>query len=58
MENRETEDSPILKEEVGKAIRMLEEGGKSPDVDNIPAEILKHGRPGVIDALTVVCQKI
>ena len=27
-------------------------------VDNIPAEILKHGGPGIIDALTVVYQKI
>jgi hypothetical protein len=32
--------------------------GKSPGVDNIPAEILKHGGPVIIDALTVVCQKI
>ena len=41
VENRETEESPILKEEVGKAVRMLKYG-KSPGVDNIPAEILKH----------------
>ena len=31
---------------------------KLPGVDDIPAEILKHGGPGIIDALTVVCQKI
>ena len=43
-ENRETGDSPILKEEEG--------------VDNIPADILKYGGPGIIDILTVVCQKI
>ena len=32
--------------------------GKSPGVDNISAEILKYGGPGVINALTAVCQKI
>ena len=34
MENGETADSPILKEEVEKAVRMLK-NGKSPGVDNI-----------------------
>ena len=57
VENRETGDSPILKEEVEKAARMLKDG-KSPGVDNIPAEILKHGGPGIVDVSTVVCQKI
>ena len=42
VENRETGDSPILKDEVEKAVRMLKDG-KSPGVYNIPAEILKHG---------------
>ena len=51
--NKETGDSPILKEEVQKADRR-----KSPGVDNIPADILKRGGPGIIDALTVVCPKI
>ena len=36
---------------------MLKDG-KSPRVDSIPADILKDGGPGIIDALTVVCQKI
>ena len=39
MENR---DSPILKEEVEKAVRMLQDG-KSPVVDNIQVDLLKHG---------------
>ena len=52
VENRETGDSSVLKEEVEKALGMLKDG-KSPGVDNIPAYILKHGGPGIIDALTV-----
>ena len=39
---KETLDSPILKEEVEEAARMLTDG-KSPGVDNISAEILKQG---------------
>ena len=31
---------------------------KLPGVDNIPDEVLKRGGPGIIDAFTVVCQKI
>ena len=38
VENRETRDSPILKKEVEKAVRMLKDE-RSPGVDNIPAEI-------------------
>ena len=41
VENRETGDSTILKQEVEKAVRMLKDG-KSSGVDNIPAEILKQ----------------
>ena len=41
-ENKETGEAPTLKEEVGKAVRMLKTD-KSPGVDNIPAEVLKHG---------------
>ena len=57
VENRETEDLLILEEDIAKAVRMLKDG-KSPGVDNIPAEILKHGGSGIVDTLTVVCQKI
>ena len=48
-------DSPILKQEVDKAVRMMKDG-KSPGVDSISSEILKHGGAGIIDAFTVVCQ--
>ena len=44
-------------EEEENAVRMARDD-KSPGVNNIPAEILKHGGPGIMDALTVVCQKI
>ena len=57
VENREPGDSPILEEEVEKAVRMLKDG-KAPGVDNIPAEILKHGGPSILDTLTIVCQQI
>ena len=58
IENRETGETSIL-EEVEKAISNVDaENDKSPGVDNIPAEILKHGGPGVISALSVVCQKV
>ena len=40
VESRETGESPILKEEVEKAVRMLK--------DNIPANILKVGGPSII----------
>ena len=53
-----SEDSPpILKREVEAAIRSLKEG-KSPGVDNIPGEILKHGGDVSVEALTALCQKI
>ena len=55
--NRETGETLILKEEVEKAIRMLKNVG-SPAVNNILADILKYGEIGVINALTVICQKI
>ena len=57
VENWETWDSPILKEDVNKAVLMLKDG-RSPGLDNIPPEIQKHGGHGIIDALTVVCHKI
>ena len=40
-----------------KAIRMLK-NGKPADVDNTLTESLKQGGPGVINAVTVVCQTI
>ena len=49
VENRETGHSPILNEEVEKAVQMLKDA---------KAEILKRTGPGIIDALTVVYQKI
>ena len=32
--------------------------GKSPGVDNIPGELLKHGGAEVMKAVTKLCQKI
>ena len=43
--------------EVEEALRTLK-GGKSPSVDNIPAELLKHSSPETIKVLTTLCQRI
>ena len=51
------EDLPVLKEEVEAAIQTLKVG-KSPGLDNIPAELLKHGCTETTKVLTVVCQKV
>ena len=50
--NREPGDAPILQEEVEEAVRSLKGG-----VDNIPAELLKHGGE-LIKTLTTICQRI
>ena len=57
IENRETAEAPILKGEfLDKSLRTLKKG-KSPVFDNIPAEILKDGRLGIIDVLTNICHQ-
>ena len=48
---------PVLREEVEEAIRKLPDN-KSPGVDNIPAELIKHGGTPIIDLMTTICQKI
>ena len=52
------EDSPdILKEEIELAIKNLKPG-KSPGIDNIPAELIKYGGDHVKEAFHALCQKI
>ena len=46
-------DAPILRAEVEEAIRMLKTQ-KSPGVDNIPAELIKHGGEAMIDAFMII----
>ena len=53
----ECEDAPILQAEVEEAVRSLKTG-KSPGIDNIPAELWKHGGQEMIKALTYICQRI
>ena len=48
---------PILESEVEAAIRSLKIG-KSPGVDNIPAELLKSGSDILKKLLTDICNKI
>ena len=31
---------------------------KSPGIDNVPAELIKHGGEAMIDAFMIICQKI
>lgn len=51
------DDYPVLREEVEAAIRSRKIR-KSAAVDNIPAELLKHGGESVVDILTIICNKI
>lgn len=53
----ECEDAPILQEEDEEAVKRLKIS-KSPGIDNIPAELWKHGGQESIIALTNICQKI
>ena len=46
----------ILESEVVNAIKKLKEG-KSPGIDNIPNELIKHGGTAIIRMLTAICQK-
>ena len=50
----ERSDLPILREEVKNAIIKLK-AGKSPGVDNIPAELIKAGGEAMIDFYFRVC---
>ena len=47
----------MLQEEVEEAVRSLK-AGKSPGVDNVPGELVKHGGEKMMKALTALCQKI
>lgn len=56
-ESTNNDDYPILREEVEQAIKSLK-SGKAAGVDNIPAELIKHGGETVTDILTQICNKI
>ena len=55
--NNNEESLPILESEVRNAILTLK-NGKSPDPDNIPGELLKHGGESLIKIFTTICQQI
>ena len=55
--NNQDKDPPILRDEVEAAIRQLKKG-KSPGIDNIPAELIKNGGEETVQKLTELCQKI
>ena len=50
------ESLPVIKSEVEAAINNLKPG-KSPGLDNVPAELLKHGGDHVLNALTNLYKK-
>lgn len=47
----------ILQKEVEAAVKSLK-ADKSPGIDNVPAELIKHGGEKTTEALTELCQKI
>lgn len=53
----EEEEFNILRSEVERAVKELK-AGKSPGVDNIPAELLKAGGDTTIDILHQICNNI
>ena len=55
-ENQET-PLPILRSKIETAVNSLKKG-KSPGVDNIPAELILAGDNKVIDVLTTICNSI
>ena len=56
-ESTNDDDHPILREEVEIGIRSLKDG-KAAGVDNIPAELIKHGGEAVTNILWKICNKI
>ena len=50
-------DYPVVCEKAEATIRSLK-SGKIAGIDNIPAELLKHGWESVVDILTIICNKI
>lgn len=53
----EDDNFPILREEVEAAIKALK-NRKAAVIDNIPAELIKHGGTTVTDILIRICNKI
>ena len=53
----EEEDPPILTSEVEEAIKSLKDG-KSPGIDNVPAQLLKNGGQTTIEAYTKLCNDV
>ena len=50
-------DFPVLREEVEAAVKSLKRG-KAAGIDNIPSELIKAGGEAMIDALTIICNKV
>ena len=53
----DTDNYPILREEVEAAVKSLEKR-KSPGIDNIPGELVQAGGDAVISALHKICNTI
>ena len=56
-ESTNDDDFPVPREEVEAAISSLK-SGKAAGVDNIPAELIKHGGESVVAMLLRICNKI
>ena len=53
----EEDDPPILASEVATAIESLKDG-KSPGIDNVPAELIKKGGQTTIEIYTKLCNEV
>ena len=53
----DTDNYPILREEVEAAVKSLKKG-KSAGADNVPAELVQARGEAMISALLVICNKI
>ena len=56
-QNTDTDNFPILREEVEAAVKALKKG-KSAGVDNIPGELVQASREEMISILHEICNKI
>ena len=56
-QTNEDDDFPVLREQVEAAVKSINRG-KAAGIYNIPSELIKAGGEAMIDALTIICNKV